>query len=123
MPIPGEAGDVEVDVVVLATGQVRSLQCTAGGFDPSSAAARSMVLKDLLLCAAADFPGSDPSEAEAWVRSQSTAIFDDLPRMNEAQIVRGATPIFGGGVYWLGAEYVDGKSGWQVTLNVYGSHP
>ena len=122
VPIPGGTGNAQVNVVVLATGQVHSLQCAVQGFDPSSAAARALVLKVLLQCAAADFPGSQPSKAEAWIRSQSTVILGDLPEMRDGEVVRGATPVFGGGVYWLGAQN-DGQPGWQVLLNVYGSRP
>lgn len=78
--------------------------CSAGGFDPADSAARTQIAAFFEACAAADFPGSRPDAARAWITGQIADLLADLRTMSGLMLAQCATPTFGTGLYDLDAS-------------------
>lgn len=91
-------------VSMTPSGAPTSVVCSVGRFDPADTVAAKQIAAFFQACAAADFPGSRPDNARAWITGQITDLLADLRTMSGLMLAQCATPTFGTGLYDLEAS-------------------
>jgi hypothetical protein len=87
-----------------SSGTPTGIGCSVGQFDPTNTVAAAQITVFFQACAAADFPGSQPNTARAWIAGQVADLLSDLRTMSGLMLAQCATPTFGTGLYDLEAS-------------------
>jgi hypothetical protein len=92
---------IGVEVSETASNVPTTVICEVHKFNPADAAAATQITAFFQACAAADFPGSKPSTAQAWITGQIADLLADLKTMPVPGNAQSPTPAFGTGLYDL----------------------